>query len=308
MTNAFNTILTIVFLSLFAACDKQSDPEKTYRINGSIAVDGRNRTFLLNLPPGYYESDTTLPLVIGLHGTGGSAAQFDHDYGFTTKANNNNFIIVYPEGVRSTGILGLRTWNAGTCCDFALEQQINDVKYIGALLDNLLSRYRINAKRVYITGMSNGGMFTYRLANEMGKRIAAVAAVSSTMVLPAAPLTPSRPMPILHIHSARDTKIPYLGGIGIGGYYFPPVDSTLRVWAQHNGYTSGPVTLRDDASYKLTEWSGGNTGSLIRCYLTQDGGHAWPGGLKPNRRGDDPSTVINATDLIWDFFKGYSLP
>lgn len=293
---------------MFTACEKQSDTGKRTRFDGSIVVDGRNRTFVLNLPPTYYESDTSLPLVIALHGTGGSAMQVERDYGFTGKANAGNFIIVYPEGVRSSGLLGLRTWNAGTCCDFAMYQQIDDVKYIRTLLDNLMTRYRINTKRVYVTGMSNGGMLAYRLANEMSDRVAAVAAVSSTMVLPSAPLISPRPIPILHIHSARDAKVPYAGGIGIGGYYFPPVDSTLTVWARHNGCTTGPVILHEDASYKLTAWSGSQPGSLIRCYLTQDGGHSWPGGQKPNRRGDDPSTVINATDLIWEFFKGYSLP
>ncbi len=307
MTNLFNTTLTLVSLFLFASCDKQSDQDKTYRISGTLTVDGRARTYLLNLPPAYYESDTTLPLVIGLHGTGGSAIQFERDYGFTDKANSVGFIAVYPEGVRSTGILGLRTWNAGTCCDFALEQGIDDVKYIRTLLDKLVTSYKINPKMVYVTGMSNGGMLTYRLANEMADKIAAVAVVSCSMVLPA-PLASSRPMPILHIHSSLDTKIPYMGGVGIGGYYFPPVDSVHRAWAQHNGCAGGPNILIDDNRYQLTEWPGCTSGAVIRRYLTRDGGHAWPGGHKSNRRGDDPSTVINATDLIWDFFKGYSLP
>lgn len=306
MMNALNTLIAVISLFIFTGCEKQPDQEKTYRITGTMTVDGRDRVYLLNLPPGYYEHDSTLPLVIGLHGTGGSATQFERDYSFTNKANNAGFIVVYPEGVRSTGILGLRTWNAGTCCDFAKEQGVDDVKYIRTLLDNLVATYKINTKKVYVTGMSNGGMLAYRLAAEMAGRITAIAAVSSTMVI-STPITPARPVPILHIHSARDTKIPYTGGIGIGGYYYPPVDSVHRVWAQNNGCISGPATLTDDSRYKLTEWSGCHTGAIIR-YLTQDGGHAWPGGFKSIRRGDDPSTVINATDLIWDFFKGYSLP
>lgn len=307
MANAFNSLIMVLSLFLVTSCEKEPGQKKEYRIAGSITVDGRNRTYLLNLPPGYYESDSTLPLVIGLHGTGGSAQQFDRDYGFTSKANNSNFIVVYPEGVRSTGILGLRTWNAGTCCDFAMEQAIDDVKYIRTLLDNLAAGYKINSKRVYITGMSNGGMLSYRLAQDMADKIAAVAVVSCSMMLPA-PLASTRPIPLLHIHSALDTKIPYYGGIGIGGYYFPPVDSVHRVWAQHNGCSSEPVVLTDNESYKLTEWNNCMPGATIRCYLTRDGGHSWPGGHKPNARGDNPSTVIDATGLIWDFFKGYSLP
>lgn len=306
MLNVLNIFLTILSLLAFSGCKKNDDPDKVYRINGTMNIDGRARTFLLNLPPGYYENES-MSLVIGLHGTGGSAVQFDRDYGFTAKANSEGFIIVYPEGVRSDGILKLRTWNAGTCCDYAAEQNINDVKYIRTLIDELVAKYKIDPKRVYLTGMSNGGMMAYRLASEMPDKIAAVAPVSSTMMIQQA-INKERAMPILHIHSSRDMKVPYHGGVGLGGYNFAPVDSTLRVWAQSNACVKGPEVMVDDLRYKLTEWSDCNDNAIIKCYLTQDGGHSWPGGKRSNSRGDEPSSVINATDLIWDFFKTRSLP
>jgi polyhydroxybutyrate depolymerase len=94
------------------------------------------------------------------------------NYYLTDKANQSQFAIVYPEGVRSDGILGARTWNAGTCCDYAVEKQIDDVKFISNLIDDLLKKYpRLSTKKIYATGMSNGAMMCYRLACELSRKL-----------------------------------------------------------------------------------------------------------------------------------------
>lgn len=293
-------------LSVVASCKKE-DPGKEYRFMGTLPVDGLQRTWLVNLPPTYYEQEAPLPLVIGLHGTGGSAEQFERDYGFPRKAGQAGYIMVYPDGVRSDGPLGIRTWNAGYCCDYAADHQVNDVGYISRLLDSMQRRFHIDPKRVYVAGMSNGAMMAYRLAAALPDRIAAIAPVSGPVVA-TEPVPTGRPVPVLHIHSALDTKIPYAGGIGIGGYYYPPVDSVLQVWAARNQCSTTPATIKDDAYYRLREWTGCAGNTIIRCYLTQDGGHAWPGGQRSGRWGDMPSTALDATSLILDFFSQYALP
>lgn len=296
MTNLlFNTL--VVSLLMLTGCDKSDGPEeKAYRIEGTMQVDGRTRHYLLYLPTGYYDDTSRYALVLGLHGGGGSAVQFDRHYGLTQKANASKFIVVYPEGVRSDGPLGVRTWNAGTCCDYAAENNIDDVKYIRLLIDELAGRYRIDAKRVYAAGMSNGGMLAYRLACEIPDKIAAIAPVSCSMV--ASGCSPTRAVPILHIHSVQDTKVPVQGGIGIFGYYFPPVDSGLTVFAMGKP----PLVVEDNANYKLTKW-----GEDMEYYLTTDGGHAWPGAVRNTSWGDPSSTAVNANDLLWAFFQRYSL-
>ena len=155
--------------------------------------------------------------------------------------------------------------------------------------------------------MSNGAMMAYRLACELSNKIAAIAPVSGTL-LTTQPCQPERPVPLLHIHSQLDTKVPYNGGTGIGGYYFPPVDSALQVWAGENSCNTPPQVVTDNEGYKLTRWSGCKDGVIIESYLTKDGGHAWPGGNKSNPRGDTPSTAIDATNIIWEFFQQYQLP
>jgi polyhydroxybutyrate depolymerase len=301
-------LLTFFALLIISGCeDEASEPKKPYRFNASLTIDGLVRTYILNLPPNYYDGESDFPLVIGMHGTGGSAAQFEYDYHFTEFSNEAKFIVVYPEGVQSSGFLGLRTWNAGNCCDYALDHQIDDVKFIRELINELVSKFNVDSKRVYVTGMSNGGMMAYRLACEIPEKIAAIATVSCSMVVSQS-CNPSRAVPILHIHSVLDSKIPYLGGIGIGGYYFPPLDSVLNVWSANNLCASVPQVLINNDEYKFTKWTDCKNGASVEYYLTQDGGHAWPGGLKSRSGADSPSKVINANELIWDFFQRFELP
>src|SRR5688572_1672387 len=104
MTKTFSCFLLCILLLIFAQCENSDQPvDRTYRFQSSITIDGRVRTFIVNLPPDYYESSGALPLVIGLHGTGGSAEQFERDYGLTQRADNFGFVVVYPDGVRSDG-------------------------------------------------------------------------------------------------------------------------------------------------------------------------------------------------------------
>jgi len=294
---------------LITSCNKTTNSTPaptTLRVEGSMTVDNRTRTYLLNLPPNYDES-TGFSLILALHGGGGKASQMESDYLLTEKANSAKFVIVYPEGVQSEGILGARTWNAGTCCDYAVEKNIDDVKYISLLIDDLLKKYpKINPKKVYATGMSNGAMMSYRLACELSNKIAAIAPVAGTL-LTTQPCKPSRPVPILGIHSKLDEKVPMGGGIGIFGYYFPPVQNGLNTWVANNGCSTTTKTVTNFTNYSVTKWASCNNSS-IEFYVTNDGGHSWPGGVKNRVAADEPSTAINANDVIWAFFQKYQLP
>ncbi|MET0462243.1 MAG: PHB depolymerase family esterase [Chitinophagaceae bacterium] len=305
-------IILPVFLLLcvFPSC-KKDDPatgEKEYRAQHSITVDGLVRTYTINLPPNYYESGD-FSLVIAMHGGGGSGEQFESTSLLTTKADASGFIVVYPDGVKSDGILQARTWNAGGCCDYAMVKNINDVNFIRQLIIKLTGSYKINPKRVYATGHSNGGMLSYRLACEMADKIAAIA-VSGCSMMVNQPCNASRPVPILHMHSALDTNVPVAGGFvtGPSGAYFHPLDSVFNVWSQKNACSNPNQVAISNAKYTLRKWIGCNNSATIEYYLTKDGGHAWPGGLPGSVIGDTPSTAISANDLLWDFFQRYQLP
>lgn len=310
MKAVFNLISCVALLTLpflVGGCENNEDsllPPRHFVAN--MEIDGLKRTYIVNLPPQYYEDETNLyPLVIGLHGTGGNASQFENHYGFSIKADEAGFVAVYPEGVARNGPYRIRTWNAGTCCDFAMQNNINDVAFISRLIDEMTGQYHIDKKRVYVTGMSNGGMLAYRLAAELPGKIAAIAPVSSTMVYH--PSTgQSRPVPILHLHSYQDRIVPYAGGSDQLGYYFPPVDSVLRVWAQRNNCTPEPTVLVSDGQYTQMQWTNAQGNVMIMHYVTQDGSHAWPMALYARPR-NPASQAINANELIWDFFSQYKL-
>jgi polyhydroxybutyrate depolymerase len=304
MVNIINYFFLFTLL-FFQGCEQPEKLAKEYRFNMTMEVDGQIRSYLLVLPPDYYKDSTEFPMVIAMHGGGGSAAQFEKDYQFTPAAQKNGFVVVYPEGVQSDRVLRLRTWNAGTCCDYAVEHNIDDVKFIRELIDKMDSSYRINSRKVFATGMSNGGMMAYRLACEIPDKIAAIAAVSCTMATNQA-CSPSRPVPVLHLHSKLDKRVPPEGGIGIRGYYFPPVDSGLNVWSDKNSCQATPK-VDDNAQYQLTTWSLCKEQASIEYYLTKDGGHAWPGAIKNRKLGDTPSTAINANELIFDFLKRFEI-
>ncbi|MBC7850426.1 MAG: phospholipase [Chitinophagaceae bacterium] len=304
-------ILQLIFLVLLiSSCSKTKNPDepKIYRFSESIVVDGLTRTYTVNLPPDYYDHDS-YSLVLAFHGGGGDAVQFESTSRLSEKANSSKFIVVYPNGVKSDGPLKAQTWNAGGCCDYAVQQNINDVKFVSMLIDKLTTSFKINSKKVYATGHSNGGMLSYRLACELSNKIAAIAPNGCTMVV-TQPCSALRAVSVLHMHSVNDSRVPYTGGEGAGvvDAYLPPLDSVLNVWSLKNSCNVQAQVLTNNAQFLHSKWSDCNQNTSIEYYLTQDGGHGWPGGLPGGANSDIPSTYINANDLLWAFFQKYQLP
>lgn len=270
---------------------------------GSITVGALERTYTLRLPS-TYDGSTALPLVIAMHGGFGSGTQLENQSQLSVKAEQEDFIVVYPDGFPSP--INIRTWNAGGCCGYAMNNAIDDVGFISALLDTLIEAYSIDTLRIYATGMSNGGFMSYRLACELSERIAAIAPVSASMTIAAC--QPARPVPVISFHSYLDTSVPYLGGIGDGvsNHYNSTQDSVLNAFAAHAYCTILNDTLQHDAAMTVIRWHDCDCGAEVITYRTQDGGHSWHGG-NGTPIGDPPSTTISANDLMWDFFQQHTL-
>ncbi|HRE52467.1 MAG TPA: PHB depolymerase family esterase [Flavitalea sp.] len=301
MQTCIRFILIAGLCAVMAACKKQQQPSDGERYSGSIAVDGQTRTYNIVLPPNYKEHQN-FSLVIGMHGGVGNAEQFERNTRLTDKANAAGFIVVYPNGSGR-----LQTWNGGLCCGSAAADNVDDVKFISMLIDELTAKYKIDPKRVYATGHSNGGIMSYRLACELSHKIAAIAPNASTMEM-ITPCNPSRAVPILHMHSKLDENVPYQGGYGVGisNAYFYPLDSVFTVWASNNGCNPTPQTIVKEG-YTETKWVDCNSNTVIDYYLTNDGSHAWPGATA-STTGNPASTAIDANDLLWAFFQQHSLP
>jgi polyhydroxybutyrate depolymerase len=270
----------------------------------SITVGALTRTYTMRLPSAY-DGVTPLPLVIAMHGGFGSGLQLEEQSLLSDKAELEGFIVVYPDGVPSP--LNIRTWNAGGCCGYAMNNNIDDVGFISALLDTLIAENAIDTLRIYATGMSNGGFMSYRLACELSERIAAIAPVSASMTIDVC--APTRSMPVIGLHSYLDESVPYLGGVGTGvsSHYNSPQDSVQTAFALHANCLSLSDTLLDDADMTVIRWSDCDCSQEMLIYMTHDGGHSWPGGEQGTGIGDPPSTVISANNLMWEFFQLYSL-
>jgi polyhydroxybutyrate depolymerase len=268
---------------------------------------GVERTYVARNVERFSKSRERVPLVLVLHGGGGNAANAERMTGFTEKARKEGFIVVYPEGSGSFRT-SLLTWNAGHCCGYAMKHDVDDVGFIRALIDELTRRYPIDANRIHVTGMSNGGMMTHRLGIDLSDRIASIAPVVATVF--GDEKKPRHPISALMINGALDKHVPHTGGPPGGrgmqawdGTPTRPALAQAEFWAAANGCSKEQV--KEDA-IAWTSWRYDCPSSrAVQLYLLEDNGHAWPGGEPGSRRGDKPSTSLNATDVIWDFFMAH---
>jgi polyhydroxybutyrate depolymerase len=302
-----------LFLIVFSFCSKNDDPdpvEKVFDMTGSLTHDSKTRTYRIHLPTSYYDNTNSLPLVLGLHGGFGSGEQFETQSELSEKANAENFIMVYPDGLENPDA-PVRSWNAGKCCgQNSTTQNTDDVGFISKLIDKMKIDYRVDAKRVYATGHSNGAMMCYRLADELADKIAAIAPNAGNLQIRNA-YSPSRNIPVMEIISKLDENVNYEGGVSQGpaGQYNPPIDSCLNAVASLAGCTQTKQVVESHSLYTIYKWSGCTPDSFeVLLYLTEDGGHSWPGGNKGSAVADEPSQAFKNNDVIWDFLKQHTLP
>lgn len=266
------------------------------QINGNFSFDGVNRSYIVYLPQSYTQGQE-LPLVLALHGLTQTGAGIMEFSGFNDVADTGNFIVVYPDGIANA-------WNVG----FAGGSTSDDVGFLSALIDVLHTQYNIDLNRVYSTGFSNGGFMSYRLACELGDRIAAIAPVSGTMT--AASLvacSPSRPMPVLHIHGTSDFVVSYNGGFGNTS-----VQQVLDFWNGFNNCPATPVIVNlpdlvaEGSTVQRHTWSPCDEDVKMALLKVINGGHTWPGSVGVTGIGIT-NRDINASSEIWNFVKNYSL-
>ena len=272
------------------------------------------RYYFVHIPP---QKQTSYALVINLHGGGGQGRGQEEFSGMDMTADTHGFYVVYPNG---TGKMHdrLLTWNAGSCCGYALAHNIDDVGFIAAVMNAVIKQYPIDSRRVYVTGMSNGAMMTYYLAENLPNRIAAIAPVAGGRMPDTS--KPLKPMPIMHFHSLDDPRALYHGGLGPsfpGSNYrimHPDIDQVLASWAKIDGCEPQRKQV-DERTYKTDKKL-----HHAREYVYQDcklapvflwqldtAGHVWPGGRQNymERVLGQSTNVINANETMWQFFQQF---
>jgi polyhydroxybutyrate depolymerase len=279
-------------------------------ISASLQHDGVVRTYLLHLPPAYSGEDG-LPVLFVFHGGGGEGKGMARVTHVSDIADERGFIAVYPDGINNN-------WNDGRP---EVHPGVDDVGFISALIEELKREYHIDARRVYSTGISNGGMFSLRLACELSDKIAAVAPVAALMgeVLSGA-CSPPRPVPVMFVMGTDDPLVPWEGGrVGTEkldrGRALSAADS-VSFWVAVDGCSETPVVTYlpdavpgDGTRIRRETYAGGRDGSEVVMLVVEGGGHTWPGGEQYAREMviGVTSLDIDAGEVIWDFCEGFQL-
>lgn len=269
-------------------------------IERHVRVGADERSYLVDLPPAY-DGRTPLPALLVFHGGGGAALSARAQTKLSELGRSAGFIAVYPQG---SGLLSgrLLTWNARTCCGYAMQHRVDETAFIGALLDDLEATYAVDRTRVFATGISNGGMMAYLAACRLADRFAAIAVVSGELTLD--DCRPTRPISVLVIHGSADLNLPYEGGFGAKAqarHEVRSVRSALDFWRAEERCPAAPASERA-GDVTRERYAPCAAGSAVELVTIEGGGHAWPGGDRLARYLDAPSPALDASAAIWAFF------
>jgi polyhydroxybutyrate depolymerase len=268
----------------------------------AIQVNGRERSYVVRAPR---ERSGPFPVVVVLHGGGGSATNAEMMSGFTRLVDREGLVAVYPNGSGRRGER-LLTWNARHCCGHAMDQRVDDVAFIDAMLDAIAREYPVDLQRIYLTGMSNGAMMTHRLAAEMRHRPAAIAPVVGAVFGDEPP--PASAVSAIIFNGLKDRAVPAAGGLGNGvgrrawdGVPPRPNEAQGEYWRRAAGCAAA-ARVDDGVRVISRSWSCPD-GIAVELHQIKDGAHAWPGGRAGRARADAPSDAIDATEVMWEFFR-----
>jgi polyhydroxybutyrate depolymerase len=268
----------------------------------SIFSGGQWREYRL-YKPALYNGTKAVPLVLNLHGYSSNSFEQEFYADFKGLADTANFLVLLPNGTIDNQ--GERFWNV-----FNNPSAVDDVAFMGQLLDSIEAQYNIDKNRIYSTGMSNGGFMSYALACELNDRITAIASVTGSMTqsnLNAC--VPGRPVPVMQIHGTADDVVSYTGNNFLG---FVAIPTLVNKWVTLNGCNTTPIqenvpdiNTTDNCTAERFLYTGGFRGATVEHYKVNGGGHTWPGtafSFIGVTNGD-----FKASNEIWRFFNQYRL-
>jgi polyhydroxybutyrate depolymerase len=232
---------------------------------------------------------------------------------FSDLADSEGFFVVYPDAVG-------HEWNDGREAPSIISQarHVNDVAFVSAMITQISKTHRIDPKRIYATGFSNGGIFAHYLGSKLANRLAAIAPVSGGLAEPAAKqFKPTSPLSVCVVHGGADKTVPFLGGEvddHDNGRILATRDS-VNLWVQKSGNTIASsttgvlnnTTSEGNRRVTYTRWAAPESSAEVVLYTIEDGGHGWPSNPQPPSmlnfwRG---SKSFDTTKAIWDFFKSH---
>jgi polyhydroxybutyrate depolymerase len=280
----------------------------------AINVNGAQRSYYIHLPTNH-GLNKKLPLVLVLHGGGkGDGRRPARNLGFNRLSDANDFIVAYPNGIDAYWRDGRGYTHRGNSDD------IDDVKYISKLIDHLVKNNKADPKRVYVTGISNGGMMTLRLGSELSSKLAAIAPIAANIPKNIVNTSkPAYPLPVLLMNGTDDPLVPYNGGyVRFFRKKMGEVVSTkesISFWVKHNRCNAVPTITKlpdrnrsDHSRVVVTSYTKPNNRCEVVLYTIKGGGHTLPGSNTPNhpRILGWKNNDIDGAKVIWEFFAKHS--
>lgn len=263
----------------------------------SFSFEGVDREYI-EYVPNLYDGSTAVPLLLSLHGLGDNMNNFKQ-VGFHGIADTANFIVLTPQALVDP-LMNASAWNSGAGFGgFFLNQDVNDVGFIKALIDTVVSQYNIDEARIFVTGFSMGGFMSNRLACELNYRIAAFASVAGT-IGNGIQCSPGREVPAMHLHGTED------GTVGYSNNSFGNNAEDWWTFWQANNSASGfidslefPNGLEEDSIKVYSYRQEGAAGSEVFFIKAEGAGHQWL---------FTPQNDVDYHQLIWNFFLEQSHP
>lgn len=264
----------------------------------SFIHDGLERFYLIYIPQSLDEEDA--PVLFALHGYGSSAVTHKSYTGYEQLAEENKFIVVYPQGYKLESLLvnSSSHWNVGA---WTIASDIDDVGFIDTIIDLVVNKEQVIESRIYSSGMSNGGFMSYHLACNLSRKIAAIASVTGSMSKETlADCAPNHPTAILQIHGLQDLVVPYSGFDDLG---MEPIDDVLAYWANFNSCNPEKLVavvdyFNEKGSIDFINYESCMNSVDVRLIRIPSMTHTWPGLSNFN---------ISASEEVWNFLSQFDL-
>jgi polyhydroxybutyrate depolymerase len=303
----------VVLAGLSRACGGgwAADPESAdHRLGPGqhdlvLDVGDDEREYRLYVPRGLDERER-VPLMIVLHGGGGWGAQIEDMSRMDSQADESGFLVAYPNGTK--GLIGY-TWNGGDCCGVAMRRGSDDVGFISALIDELVKTQRVDPKRVYVTGISNGGIMAHRIGCELSTKVAGIAPIAGAMMVN--DCRPAKPIDVIFFHGTADHAVQVEGNFNKKSQprrAFPPLETQIDEWRKLNRCPDEAKVTYDKGEVECRTYGPCAQDTRVAVCMISGGGHTWPGG-KPimERRLGHTTSDISANEAMWDFFRDQPL-
>ena len=297
MNKLLSVFITLSLALIITSCkqdDEVSSPtdgqnettnDESLTLSESLNIDGNKRDYILYIPKNN-NSSTEKPLVLNFHGFGGEANQFMDYADMRQQADENQFVVIYPQGSYSDGF---SSWNP---CPIGGDNksEANDFDFVEQMINVTSDKYNIDLSRIYAIGYSNGGMMAYGLANHRSNLIAAIASISGTML--DCPGQIDYPMPVLNIHGTADYVLPYNGSAS-----YSSAQNDIDFWINFNKAVSSPTVNYDNTGgLAIEHYTYSSANAPVEHYKYINGGHDWFNETFQNK---------TTSQLIWEFISRF---